>query len=194
MTVLTIHADNETALILSLLSEARSRGLNLKLSLSYTLEQNPFAERYGALISAMSRQMVKDAGLPSYLWPEAARTSIYIQNRIPHRSLGWQSPSEALSSYLGDRAPHWLQAKPDLSNLRIFGCKAFVRIENILRIAKLAPRAAIGFLVGYDASNIWRIWIPAKRRVIRARDVEFDETQFFADKAPFPIQILDDSS
>ena len=102
----------------------------------------------------MSRQMVEDAGLPSYLWPEAARTSIYIQNRIPHRALGWQSPSEALAAYLGDRAPHWLQAKPDLSNLRIFGCKAFVRIENIPRIAKLAPRAAIGFLVSYDTSNI----------------------------------------
>ena len=124
----------------------------------------------------MSRQMVTDAGLPSYLWHEAAKASIYIQNRIPHRSLGWQSPSEALAAYLGDRAPHWLQAKPDLSNLRVFGCKAFVRIENIPKIAKLAPRAAIGFLVGYDASNIWRIWIPAKRRIIRARDVEFDET------------------
>ena len=54
LTVLTIHANNETALVPSLSSEARSRGLNLELSLSYTLEQNPFAERYGALISAMS--------------------------------------------------------------------------------------------------------------------------------------------
>jgi len=82
-----IYTDNETALILSLSSEARSRGLNLELSLSYTLEQNPFTERYGVLILAMSRQIVKDIGLPSYLWPKIARTSIYIQNYILYRSL-----------------------------------------------------------------------------------------------------------
>lgn len=48
--------------------------------------------------------------------------------------------------------------------------------------------------MGYDASNIWRIWIPTKRRIVRARDVEFDETQFYSSgEAPFPIRILDDS-
>jgi hypothetical protein len=139
--------------------------------------------------------MIQDAGLPTYLWNEASLTAIYIQNRIPHRLLDWKSPSEALASYLGQKAPHWLKELPDLSNIRIFGCKAFVRITNILRLSKMSPRAAIGYLVGYDASNIWRIWIPSKRRIVRARDVEFDETHFYSDEEPpHRIEIFDDSS
>ena len=35
----------------------------------------------------MARQMTIDSGLLSYLWPEAAKTAIYIQNRLPYRSI-----------------------------------------------------------------------------------------------------------
>ena len=116
--MLTVHTDDERAL-----SDFfdQSPAINLETTPPYQPEQNGYAERYGALISKMARQMIIDSGLPSYLWPEAAKTAIYIQNRIPHRSISWQSPHEALASYLGDNAPHWLQMKPDLSNVRIFG-------------------------------------------------------------------------
>lgn len=43
----------------------------------------------------------------------------------------------------------------------------------------MAPRAEIGYLIGYDASNIFKIWMPEERLVIRACDVEFDEDDFF---------------
>jgi len=47
---------------------------------------------------------------------------------------------------------------------------------------KLAPRAEIGYLVGYDSTNIYRIWIPHTGKVISTRDVIFDETKFFDGK------------
>jgi hypothetical protein len=88
-----------------------------------------------------------------------------------------------------------LKQLPDLSNIRIFRYKAFIRITNILRLSKISPRAAIGYLVGYDVSNIWRIWIPSKRRIVRARDVEFDETRFYSDEELlYRIEIFNDSS
>ena len=47
------------------------------------------------------------------------------------------------------------------------------------RLFKLDPRAQIGYLVGYDSTNIYRIWVPHQGKIISIRDVIFDEnTQF----------------
>ena len=40
---------------------------------------------------------------------------------------------------------------------------------------KLDARADIGYLVGYDLRNIWRIWRPNDHAILRARDVKFNE-------------------
>ncbi|KAM4059763.1 reverse transcriptase (RNA-dependent DNA polymerase) [Hirsutella rhossiliensis] len=47
---------------------------------------------------------------------------------------------------------------------------------------KLDPRAFVGYLVGYNSTNIFRIWIPLLRKVISTRDVIFDEFSFFDGK------------
>ena len=41
---------------------------------------------------------------------------------------------------------------------------------------KLSPRAHIGWLVGFDSTNIFRIYVLKLNRVISTRDVTFDET------------------
>ena len=72
--------------------------------------------------------------------------------------------------------------KPLLSHLKVYGCCAYTMTEdaqekkNCLR--KLDSRAYIGWLVGCQSTNIFRIWIPEKgldQRVISTRDVIFDE-------------------
>jgi hypothetical protein len=50
------------------------------------------------------------------------------------------------------------------------------------RPRKLDPRASICYLVGYDSTNIFRIWIPHQGKVISTRDVLFDEETFFNGK------------
>ena len=50
------------------------------------------------------------------------------------------------------------------------------------RLNKLDLQAHIGYLVGYDFTNIYRIWIPHKGIVISIRDVIFDEKTFFNGK------------
>jgi hypothetical protein len=47
------------------------------------------------------------------------------------------------------------------------------------RLQRLNPRAWIGYLVGYDSTNVYRIWNPAKDVVIRTRDVIFNEEETF---------------
>jgi hypothetical protein len=55
---------------------------------------------------------------------------------------------------------------------------------------KLDPRAYIGYLVGYDSTNIFRIWIPHKGKVISTRDVLFDEHTFFDGKMEASRQMI----
>jgi len=43
------------------------------------------------------------------------------------------------------------------------------------RLQRFNPKAWIGYLIGYQSTNIYRIRIPSKNEVIRSRDVIFDE-------------------
>lgn len=54
-----------------------------------------------------------------------------------------------------------------------------MRKQAIPNAAKMEPRAEIGYLVGYEASNIWRVWFPRRGAVRSVRDVVFDENVFF---------------
>jgi hypothetical protein len=63
--------------------------------------------------------------------------------------------------------------RPDLSRLHVIGSRGFVLNKHILRGDKLEDRTFKGFLLRYDASNIYRVWLPATNRVIRVRDVRF---------------------
>jgi hypothetical protein len=50
------------------------------------------------------------------------------------------------------------------------------------RLQRLDPKAWIGYLVGYQSTNIYRIWIPSLGKVISTRDVVFDEESIFDGK------------
>jgi hypothetical protein len=50
-------------------------------------------------------------------------------------------------------------------------------IHKIPKKQKLRSRAQIGYLLGYNSSNIFRIWIPQEHKVIATRDVTFDESK-----------------
>jgi hypothetical protein len=50
------------------------------------------------------------------------------------------------------------------------------------RLSKLDPRAYIGYLVGYNSTNIYRIWILYKGIIISTRDVIFNKKTFFNGK------------
>ena len=52
---------------------------------------------------------------------------------------------------------------------------------------KLVPRAEIGYLVGYQSTNIFRSWIPSKNIVIPTRDVTFDPTQGYSPTTFSPV-------
>ena len=115
--------------------------------------------------------MALASSIPSNLWPETVSAATYLINRTPTKALSYKTPYEYLNGY-----------QPVLSHLYVFGCKAYPLIQKILRSEKLLPRAHVGYLIGYDSSNIFRIWIPTKNQVIRTRDVTFDDSSYYDPK------------
>jgi hypothetical protein len=73
--------------------------------------------------------------------------------------------------------------KPSVAYYSPIGCRAYVYCRHIKAADKTEPRAHIGYLVGYNLSNIFRIWIPSLDRVIRTRDVIFKWQFTYKDNA-----------
>ena len=100
----------------------------------------------------------------------------YLLNRTPRQGLKWKALLEVLYELIGRPNP-----PIELAHLRVYGSRCYPLIHKEERKHKLDPRAHLGYLVGYEASNIYRVWVPGKKpnQVIRSRAVRFDEQLFF---------------
>lgn len=188
ITVKAIESDNEITMVKSEVGRwCTSQGIKLEPSAPDTQSQNGGAERSGGVIKEKSRAMRLDANLPWELWPEITRAAVYLYNRTPNYSNRWTTPYEkfftrvaALNGIVtGPR-------KPDQTHLKAYGCKAFAMTDDThrgkSRLQRLDPKAWIGYLVGYQSTNIYRVWIPPMGKVISTRDVVFDENTVFDGK------------
>jgi len=111
-----------------------------------------------------AKAVLFDQGLPLFLWVEAYRTAVYIQNRCLHTTLGRKTLEEVFTS-----------TRPDVSHIRIFGSVCYCHVHANNR-KKLDLSGEKGLLVGYsEISKAYRVYIPPRRWIIVSRDVEFDE-------------------
>jgi hypothetical protein len=89
-----------------------------------------------------------------FLWGEVAMTTIYVQNISPHRILKDMTLEESFSS-----------KKPNVENLRIFGCPIYSHIPKDKR-NKLEPLGKKGIFMGYsESSKDYRIYIPEQHKI-----------------------------
>jgi hypothetical protein len=63
------------------------------------------------------KAMIHDQDIPMDMWEEAVKTTMYVQNKIPHKVLENKTPEEMFSG-----------EKPEVNHFRIFGCHVFVHI------------------------------------------------------------------
>lgn len=120
----------------------RSKGITHEKSAPYAQDQDGVAERSIRTILKRARTMLIHANLPHRLWPEAISAACYITNRLPTKALDGMTPYKA-----------WHGHKPDLSNLRVYGCDAYVMDYNSKAKGKMYPRSWLETLVGYEAKN-----------------------------------------
>ena len=163
----------------------RDKRIKIEPSAARTQSQNGAAERSGGVVKDKARAMREGAKLPAALWPEINRAAVYLLNRTPRYTYNWKSPYERFHTYLAYRDGVVVEhRKPRLAHLRVYGCKAYALTaeaqEKFKRKQRFNPKAWIGFLVGYDSTNNYRIWNPKLNKVISTRDVIFDEDSTFS--------------
>jgi hypothetical protein len=140
-------------------------GIRHNLTAPYSPQQNGVAERANRTIMEAARSMLHARGVDYRLWGEAVRTAAKLRNLMPGKKQG-KSPSELF----------WGE-KPNVSYLRVWGCRAFVHTPNDRR-KKLDPKSLTCIFVGYEANcKAWRFWHPPTKSLIISRDAVFDEGQ-----------------
>jgi len=91
-------------------------GMERQTSAPYTPQQNGVVERTNRTIMECVKS-IRAQGLDLEFWAEAVNTAVYIKNRCRKKTLDSRTPQEA-----------WTGTKPDVSHLRVFGCKTFAHI------------------------------------------------------------------
>jgi hypothetical protein len=188
ITVKVIETDNEIVTVKQEVERwCTSVSIRIEPSAPDTQAQNGGAERSGGVIKEKARAIRLDANLPWELWPEITRAAVYLYNRTPNYPNKWKSPYEIL--FTRAAAMNGIVTgprRPNQAHLRAYGCKAFAMTDDThrgkSRLQRLDPKAWIGYLVGYQSTNIYRIWIPSMAKVISTRDVVFNEEAVFDGK------------
>ncbi|KAI1680269.1 RVT-2 multi-domain protein [Pyrenophora tritici-repentis] len=188
ITVKVIETDNEIVTVKQEVEKwCTSLSIRLEPSAPDTQAQNGGAERSGGVIKEKARAIRLDANLPWELWPEITRAAVYLYNRTPNYPNKWKSPYEIF--FTRAAATNGIVTgprRPNQAHLRAYGCKAFAMTDDThrgkSRLQRLDPKAWIGYLVGYQSTNIYRIWIPSMAKVISTRDVVFNEDTIFNGK------------
>ena len=134
----------------------------------HTPESNSISERYNRVLGEKCRAMLIGANLPLSLWAECMKTATYITNRVISPTHRCKTPYELIYG-----------AKPDVSNLRAFGCIAYYYNFDVNR-KKLDNKALKGVLVGYDLQSAsYLVYAPETRTVKKTGHVLFNEHMLY---------------
>ncbi len=146
----------------------KMRRIVTKRFVSYTSSQNDTIEQSEKILMIKTKAMRIKTNLSANLWSKIFKSIDYLNNRTLRKALIWKTFFEALT-----------REKSNLTHLQSYECRAYFLKNIISRKNRLKSRAVIDYLVRYDFTNIFRIWISSRMRVVRIRDVIFDKTLFY---------------
>ena len=143
-------------------------GITQRLTAPFCPEENGGSERENRTIVEMARTLKyanPEVVFPKAIWEELVGASIYILNRTGKSWVQGYTPYEL-----------WMGKKPRIKHLRVIGCTCYPHVPHQKRL-KMDKKALKGYLVGYDGDECYRVYMGTREghKVIRARDVEFDE-------------------
>jgi hypothetical protein len=142
-------------------SYCKSQGIVRYYTVPGTPQQNGVSERMNRTIISKVRCMLSNVGLNRHFWAEAVSTACYLINRSPSTAIYKKTPIEV-----------WFGSPDDYSSLRVFGCPAYVHVDN----GKLEPRTVKYIFVGYKSGvKGFKLWNPETKKMLVSRNVVFNE-------------------
>lgn len=117
----------------------QEQGIKRETTAAYTPQQNGVSERKNRTLVGAILSMLSYAKFPNIFWGEALHTANYLQNRSPTKS----TPSNTTPFEI------WHGRQPNLSYLKIFGCKAYVLVPKEQR-RKLDSYSNEAIFLGYS--------------------------------------------
>ncbi len=127
---------------------------------SYTSSQNDKIERSESILMIRIRAMRIKTNLSANMWSKMFKSVDYLNNRTFRRALKWKISFETL-----------IEKKSNLTHLQSYECRTYLLKNIISKKNRLKSRAFIDYLMRYDFTNIFRIWISSRMRIVRIRDV-----------------------
>ncbi|GJV27571.1 zinc finger, CCHC-type containing protein [Tanacetum coccineum] len=158
----------------------QSIGIIHETTALYTPQQNGISERKNRVLKEMVNSMLSYLGLSQGFWGEAMLTACYLLNRVPNKR-NMITPYEP-----------WTKKKPNLNYLRVWGCRAVVRLPD-LKLKTLGERGIECIFVRYaEHSKAFRFYVIEPNdsvlinSIIESRDAIFDDNRFSS--VPRPSQ------
>jgi len=142
---------------------ANEKGISIEPCPPYVHELNGVAEKLNRTIMNSARCLLYEANVNLRYWPEVIRTATYLKNRTFTKST------------IEDKTPFeiFFGKRPDLSNLKLFGSKVFIRVPEEKRESKWDRKADVGILLGYENVG-YRVLINGRIAVARHVDIVED--------------------
>ncbi|GJX16904.1 zinc finger, CCHC-type containing protein [Tanacetum coccineum] len=151
----------------------------------YTPQQNNVAKRKNRALKEMVNSMLSYSGLSEGFWGEAMLTVCYLSNRV-HNKRNKTTPYEL-----------WYKKRPNLSYLRVWGCRAVVGLPDPKR-KTLGEKGIDCIFDGYaEHSKAYRFYVIEPNEsvsinsIIESRDAIFDENRYSS--IPRPKDIIPNS-
>jgi len=146
----------------------KDMGIDHKLTVSYSPEQNGVSERKNRTVVEMARCLLLEKKLPQSFWAEAVHTSLYLLNRLPTKAVNEKTPIEA-----------WSGIQPSAKHLKVFGSICYSHVPSVKR-SKLEPKGELGIFIGYSSqAKGYRVFNLQTKSISIRRDVVVDEHAYW---------------
>jgi hypothetical protein len=156
-----MRLDNERGYS-KLLHVLRDLGIVVEFQAEYTEGQNGLLGQAGKMIMIQARAVRIGGQLLMEFSNECCLVAVYLLNWMPVKSLGWKTLYKVVCGW-----------KPSAAHLNVVGAQPYMLNSKLKQGEKLESCALIRQLVGYNSTNIYRVWMPALGQILRTRNVVF---------------------